>query len=276
MHNMGGFKDKMPITYWSMLISTMAIAGVPLFSGFLSKDAILAGTLSFAKHHPEHFLLPLFGFGAALMTAFYMFRVVFLTFFGTYRGGETNDFSHPHESPKSMTTPLIILAVPSVLFGLFALNGFGAFVEATLPHELQHFSFHINPVVLASSTVAAFSGIGLATLIYFVGRPSADDFVARSGPLYNITLHKYYIDEFVERGLVTKVFHNGIGRMSQFFDTFIVDGIVNRSASITYQVGQGTRRLQSGQLQSYASMSIVGVAISIIAIIALNILILER
>ena len=84
MRNMGGFKDKMPIT-WSMLLSTMAIAGVPLFSGFLSKDAILAGTLSFAQHHPEHFLLPLFGFGAALMTAFYMFRMMFLTFMVSQR-----------------------------------------------------------------------------------------------------------------------------------------------------------------------------------------------
>ncbi|MCH2524161.1 MAG: NADH-quinone oxidoreductase subunit L [Dehalococcoidia bacterium] len=270
MRKMGGLKAYMPITFFTFLIGALSLSGIFPLAGFWSKDELLLD----AWNHDK--FLWLIGTIVAFMTAFYMFRVVFLTFFGTYRGGETNDFSHPHESPKSMTTPLIILAVPSVLFGLFALNGFGAFVEATLPHELQHFSFHINPVVLASSTVAAFSGIGLATLIYFVGRPSADDFVARSGPLYNITLHKYYIDEFVERGLVTKVFHNGIGRMSQFFDTFIVDGIVNRSASITYQVGQGTRRLQSGQLQSYASMSIVGVAISIIAIIALNILILER
>ena len=82
MQNMGGFKDKMPITYWAMLISTLAISGVPLFSGFLSKDAILAGTLSFASHHPGHFLLPVFGFGAAAITAFYMFRLIFMTFHG--------------------------------------------------------------------------------------------------------------------------------------------------------------------------------------------------
>jgi NADH-quinone oxidoreductase subunit L len=80
MRNMGGFKEKMPITYWSMLVSTLAIAGVPFFSGFLSKDAILAGSLSFANHHPEHFLLPIFGFSAALLTAFYMFRLIYMTF----------------------------------------------------------------------------------------------------------------------------------------------------------------------------------------------------
>ena len=76
MRNMGGFKSKMPVTYWTMVVAALAISGVPLFSGFLSKDAILAGTLAFGTHHPQHFLLPIFGFGAALITAFYMFRLI--------------------------------------------------------------------------------------------------------------------------------------------------------------------------------------------------------
>ena len=84
MRNMGGFKSKMPITYRAMLIGTLAISGVPFFSGFLSKDAILAGTLSFATHNPVHFLLPIFGFGAALITAFYMFRLIFQRVFVRY------------------------------------------------------------------------------------------------------------------------------------------------------------------------------------------------
>ena len=82
MRNMGGFREKMPITYYSMLVSTLAIAGVPLFSGFLSKDAILAGTLAFAQQNPGDFLLPLLGFSAAAITAFYMFRLIFMTFHG--------------------------------------------------------------------------------------------------------------------------------------------------------------------------------------------------
>ena len=82
IRNMGGFKTKMPITNWTMTIATLAIAGVPFFSGFLSKDAILAGTLAFAQHHPQHFILPIFGFGAAAITAFYMFRLIFMTFHG--------------------------------------------------------------------------------------------------------------------------------------------------------------------------------------------------
>ena len=270
MRQMGGLKAYMPITFITFLVGALSLSGIFPLAGFWSKDELLLD----AWHHDK--FLWLIGTIVAFMTAFYMFRVVFLTFFGTYRGGESERFSHPHESPRSMTTPLVILAIPSILFGLFALNGFGTFVEATLPHELQHFSFHINSIVLASSTVAAFSGIGLATLIYYIGRPSADRFVNQLGPFYKITLHKYYIDEFVERGLVTKIFHNGIGRISQLFDSLVIDGIVNKSAAITYQMGQGTRRLQSGQLQSYASMSIVGVVVSVIAIIALNILILER
>ena len=107
MFNMGGFRENMPITHWSMLLSTLAIAGVPMFSGFLSKDAILAGTLSFAQNHPQHFLLPVFGFGAALITAFYMFRMMFLTFYGKPQMPELID--DIHESPKIMTGPLVLL-----------------------------------------------------------------------------------------------------------------------------------------------------------------------
>ena len=94
MMNMGGFRKQMPITHWSMLLSTLAIAGVPLFSGFLSKDAILAGTLSFAQQHPQHFLLPIFGFGAALITAFYMFRMMFLTFYGKPKMPDIIEYIH--------------------------------------------------------------------------------------------------------------------------------------------------------------------------------------
>ena len=112
MRNMGGFKDKMPITYFSMLVSTLAIAGVPLFSGFLSKDAILAGTLSFAQHHPGHFLLPLFGFLAAALTAFYMFRLIFMTFHG--EPNIKSIMKDIHESPKEMTGPLVLLGTLSL------------------------------------------------------------------------------------------------------------------------------------------------------------------
>ncbi|MBI2194165.1 MAG: NADH-quinone oxidoreductase subunit L [Planctomycetes bacterium] len=103
---------KMPATFWTMLVATVAISGVPLFSGFISKDAILGGTLHFASEHPEHALLAVFGFGAAALTAFYMFRLIFMTFFGAPRLPE-HAFEHVHESPRVMTVPLSILAVLS-------------------------------------------------------------------------------------------------------------------------------------------------------------------
>jgi NADH-quinone oxidoreductase subunit L len=122
MRNMGGLRKHMPVTYKTFLIATMALAGVPFFSGFLSKDAILGGTLAFAMEHPQHWLLPVFGFSAAGLTAFYMFRLVYLTFFGTFRKGEEAEH-HLHESPKVMTVPLITLATLS-FFLFYALPAF--------------------------------------------------------------------------------------------------------------------------------------------------------
>ncbi len=126
MRNMGGMKSKMKTTYLTMLICTVALAGVPFTSGFLSKDAILAGTLSFTMHHPEHFLLALFGFGAAFLTAFYMFRLVFMTFYGEPVRREVYD--NIHESPSAMTAPLVTLATLS-FFLFFTLPYFNPFSD---------------------------------------------------------------------------------------------------------------------------------------------------
>jgi NADH-quinone oxidoreductase subunit L len=109
MREMGGLRKKMPLTFATFLIATLTISGVPLTTGFISKDAILAGTLHFAAVNPQHFLLPLFGFGAAALTAFYMFRLLFMTFYGEPH--DHHRFEHAHESPAVMTAPLSILAV---------------------------------------------------------------------------------------------------------------------------------------------------------------------
>ena len=126
MRNMGGLSKHMPLTFWTFLLATVALAGVPLTSGFLSKDAILGGTLAFSMEHPQHWLLPVFGFMAAALTAFYMFRLVYLTFFGTFRGGKEAEH-HLHESPRSMTTPLLVLAT----FSFFAFWTIPAFNPTT-------------------------------------------------------------------------------------------------------------------------------------------------
>ncbi len=115
MRNMGGLKKYQPLTFWTFLIATVALCGVPLTSGFLSKDAILGGTLAFAMQHPKHWLLPIFGFSAAALTAFYMFRLIYLTFTGTFRPGKEAE-SALRESPWVMTFPLVTLATLSLFF----------------------------------------------------------------------------------------------------------------------------------------------------------------
>ena len=209
MHNMGGFKDRMPITYWSMLISTMAIAGVPLFSGFLSKDAILAGTLSFAQHHPEHFLLPLFGFGAALMTAFYMFRMMFLTFHGDPKMPELID--DIHESPKEMTGPIVLLGTLSVYIwytlpnNLSPMASYGWFnpkldnhnfkgglvhpVDSSVPGsisalEIAEHAHHAHHMAMYISIAVAAIGIFLSWFIYIKKGLSVNALAERTGFLY--------------------------------------------------------------------------------------------
>ncbi|MFN3821091.1 MAG: NADH-quinone oxidoreductase subunit L, partial [bacterium] len=109
IRNMGGLKTHLPITFYTFLIATLALSGIPLTSGFLSKDAILGGTLAFVRDHPKHFVLAIFGFGGAGLTAFYMFRLVWLVFAGSFRGGEEAK-SHLHESPPVMLLPLVILS----------------------------------------------------------------------------------------------------------------------------------------------------------------------
>ena len=151
MNNMGGLRNKMPITFACMLIATFAIAGVPLFSGFLSKDAILAGTLAY--YHQNHgwaMLIPIAGFGAALITAFYMFRLIFLTFFGNPKNEKI--YSNIHESPKAMTVPLVILSVLSFAFiftlpNINPLSGSGWFDSSLHQDESHHDSsgdHHLN------------------------------------------------------------------------------------------------------------------------------------
>ncbi len=115
MRNMGGLKKYMPVTYWTFLLATIALAGVPFTSGFLSKDAILGGTLAYARLNPGNWLLPVFGFGAAILTAFYMFRLIYLTFHNEFHSGSEAE-KHLHEAPANMTLPVGIMAVLSIFF----------------------------------------------------------------------------------------------------------------------------------------------------------------
>ncbi len=304
MRNMGGFKDKMPITYWAMLISTLAISGVPLFSGFLSKDAILAGTLSFASHHPAHFLLPIFGFGAAAITAFYMFRLIFMTFHGETQMEELYD--DIHESPKEMTFPLILLSTLSV-FIFYTLPYFnpisdhGWFTElvvatdAAVPgnptaHYIAEGVHHAHYPAMVLSLIVAALGIFLSWSFYFKKKLSADEWSGKLKPIYNLSLNKYFFDENYDRflyqpfmklsslvahidwDLYDKYFINGFGRVTKVFSFFTgrmdYDGldqtIVDGIGRSARQAGGVLKFLQTGRLQNYLLFALLGVVVIVL------------
>jgi NADH-quinone oxidoreductase subunit L len=281
MRLMGGLRTAMPITFVTFLVGSLSLAGVFPLAGFWSKDELLLDAWNNDK------FLWVIGTIVAFMTAFYMFRVIFMTFFGEYRGGEEPESSHghagpPHESPRSMTMPLLILSIPAIFFGLFALNGFGSFLEATLfvdghlPEGFHEFEFHIEGIVLVASTLAALGGIGAAAAVYFAGQPKPEQLGKAAGPLYKLAADKYYVDEIAEDGIVRGALDRVIGPAAAAFDNYVVDGIVNGIALAAKQVGDGVRRLETGQLQAYTSMSMLGVVIVVVVIFVLSGNVLER
>jgi len=243
MRNMGGMKSKMPVTYWAMLISTLAISGVPLFSGFLSKDAILAGTLALVQRSPQHFLLAVFGFGAALLTAFYMFRLIFMTFHNAPQRSDINE--NIHESPKEMLIPLVILGTLSfyIFYTLPNLNPFsgqGWFMilihakDSVIPghinlsaHEIEEGLHHSHFPAMIISLIVAGTGIVLAWLMYLKGILSPTNWARRFGVLYRLSLNKFYIDELYERFI-----YNPVLRLADWvayldwdlYDKYFIDG----------------------------------------------------
>ena len=304
MHNMGGFKERMPITYWSMLLSTMAIAGIPLFSGFLSKDAILAGTLSFAQHHPIHFLLPIFGFGAAAITAFYMFRMMFLTFHGKPKMPEL--IEDINESPKEMTGPLVLLGGLS-FFIWYTLPYFdpmsthGWFTDLVKPsdavvpgnltaEQIEDGAHHAHYLAMYVSIGVAALGIFLSWFTYIKKGLSAEAWSRRAGFLYDWSLNKYYFDENYDRfiyqpslrlskkvawidwELYDKYFINGFGRLTSWaskvtgkFDFDVIDQLlVDGTGRIAALFGRQLKTVQTGKLQNYVLYVTAGIIILMI------------
>jgi len=289
IRNMGGLKSKMPVTYWTFLAYTLAISGVPLTSGFLSKDEILAGTLAFGSMS-GHYLIPLFGFVAAGLTAFYMFRLLIMTFHG--KPADRSLFDEIRESPKVMTVPLVALAALS-LFVFYSFNPFGAssgwFFEAIerpaslVPGMLQPASaelFHeavggLHGTAMLLSILVAAVGIALAFAVYQWKKVSAERLANRMGPLYRGAFNKWYFDEFYysvfvggalaltrmlrwfdERiidGVVNgaAVVARAVSDSGGWFDDHVVDGAVNLTASTADRAGGLLGRLQTGRVQNY-------------------------
>ncbi len=278
IQNMGGLRHKMPITYWSMLIATLSIAGIFPLSGFWSKDEIVASTLG----HPVFMVLTLL---VAFMTSFYMFRLIFLTFFGESR--DHHAYEHAHESPRTMTTPLIVLGVLSVCAGWVAIpwlsHGYSMFAYY---HEPHHAEAHIS--IMLISTVVAFSGIGLAYLMYIKKSISPQALGARFKGLYTLLYNKWYFDEIYDAVIIkptlafTNVlwsFDNGVidwivnafGRFTlwlsvikQWIDVHIVDGAVNGLGYTIWATGALLRQFQTGKVQLYGFFIIFGIVLMLI------------
>ncbi len=255
---MGGMWRRTPVTAWTMTIAALSLAGVPPLAGFWSKDEVLLATYQKATHGGGvlYWVLLLFAMLTVFMTAFYMFRVVFLTFAGDHRGPA--DPQDIRESPATMTLPLLLLAVPSILVGLWGApqlgNSFGHFLEGSEFHGGE-----MNYGVAGLSVVLALAGIGLAWAMYKSGSVSPVAMAARFRPIYATLYSKYWIDELY-MWLIDKLII-AVSFGMRWFDEHVVDGAVNGSAWIVGRAGDSVRQTQTGRIPSYALAVTGGLAI---------------
>lgn len=264
MNNMGGLRRKMPVTFWTFLVAAFAISGVPFTSGFISNDAILAGTLTFAGKYPQHFLLPVFGFATAGITVFYMFRLVFKTFFGEFQQQADSPpadkiskvWEHVREPGKTMTIPLICLAV--LCFFMFYTSGKES-LSLSSPDE-GWFNHLIQPppqVVIETAEMLVFEeeeeypagrsashsyslflsliivggGIVVSYRMYCSKTVSAETWGALYPRIYRGMYNKWYIDEIYHATFTKPVLL--VSALCRWFDNVIIDGIVNGWARLT-------------------------------------------
>jgi NADH-quinone oxidoreductase subunit L len=274
MSDMGGLRKPLPTTFWTFLIGSAALAGIPPLAGFWSKDEIIAD--AFRNGHEVVWLVAVV---TALLTAFYMTRAMWLTFFGEYRGR-----GHPHESPRVMTGPLVILAGLSVVAGFFGApfveGGFRQLVNLGEEAHVAGFDF----ALAALSVGVALAGILLGTALY--RRHRDRDPLTRLGPVYTLLEHKYYLDDIYMKGIVRPIQYS-VSRFVNWTNQRVLDGLVNGSAWLTRRFGSGTdavdrhvvdgavnrvaigagwtggllRYVQSGNVQRYAAILFAGVAI---------------
>ena len=264
---MGGLRKYMPVTHLTFLISCLAIAGIPFFSGFSSKDEIVTACFEYS---------PLVGWimtGVAAMTAFYMFRLYYGIFWGT-ENKEAHEHHTPHEAPASMTVPLIILSVITVGVGVYTTlagflgwgGSFGSFVSATG----EDYTIHFNSQVAITSTVIAILSICLATYIYKGERqPIADKLYAAMPKLHRAAYKRFYMDE-VWLFITHKIIFNLVSKPIAWFDRHVIDGTFNFMAWGAGEAGESIRGWQSGDVRQYAVWFLTGsVAITLLLLCAL-------
>jgi len=275
MLKMGGLSKKIKWTYITMLTATLAIAGFPPLAGFFSKDSIL---LSAFQSENGGRILYAVGLLTALLTSFYMFRLIFLTFFGKERYDERH--VHVHESPKSMLVPLMILAVLSIVGGWLAAPAFwggpdyfakflepvfaqGSAAESGAAEAAAH-ALEIPLAIVA--VITALIGLGIAYWLYIRNPQKPSELAKSMKGVYTTLLNKYYVDELYAAVVVKPLLWLSTKVLWQTVDVQIIDGAVNGIARGTTEVGDNVRHAQSGNTRSYAVWVIIG-ALVVIAII---------
>lgn len=265
IRRMGGLKKLLPVTYITFFIATLAISGIPPFAGFFSKDEILAHAF---EKSPMLWILGMLG---AVMTAFYMFRLLYLTFFGAFRG-TAHQKQHVHESPKTMTIPLMVLAVlsiiggfigiPSSLGGKHALKNFLApvFEDSdikTLPAELSHSTEY----VLMTFSVLILIAVIYAAYNYYVKRsklPAEEGEVI--SPLQKVIYNKYYVDE-IYNAIITKPLNKLSDLFYRFFEIRFIDAIVNSTGKMVKEASKTIRLVQTGNVGFYIFAMVISIAL---------------
>jgi NADH-quinone oxidoreductase subunit L len=263
IRKMGGLRHHMPWTYRTFLIGTLAIAGIPGLAGFFSKDAVLWATWNYADYGK---LLWSLGVITAFFTSFYMFRLLILTFHGSPRYTH-EDVHHVHESPKSMLTPLIVLAFLSIIGGYVGvptiLGGANHIEHFLTPvaHEVESETVgtsSIEMILMAASTAAAFMGLALAYLFY-VSKPELPRRLAASlHAMYSIIVNKYYVDELYDMVIVRPVVVASREFLWKVVDVLMIDGAVNGVGHVVRGAGGGLRHMQSGYVRTYAGWILFG------------------
>jgi NADH-quinone oxidoreductase subunit L len=279
IRNMGGLKKYLPITFWTFFIGSLAIAGVPFLSGFFSKDEILYETF---KH--GHQFLWVIGVVTSLLTATYMFRLVFLTFFGERRHAAHSEHpeeeehgahhGHLHDAPPAMAFVLVVLALGSILAGYVgvphALGGhnalgewlapafqFGASAEGATVGEEGSLEMVL---MLISSAIAVF-GILVAYFLWIRRREVVDRLSVQFAPIHKLLLNKYYVDEVYDATIVQPIKVISQEGLWRGFDVKVVDAAVNATGTIVSGLAWVLRRLQNGSVRAYAGSVFIGVVL---------------
>lgn len=262
IRKMGGLRSKLPWTYRTFLVGTLAISGFPLLAGFFSKDEILWNL--FASGHKFLWILSTL---TAIMTAAYMTRLLYLVFYGSYRG-DTRTLAHGHESPNVMVVPLLILSIFSLLFGFIGFPGHSIIADF-LKNSLYEFEYEGSHAL--EYFLAAFSGILSVTTItitiYIYKRTKIPQMLAeKAGSLYNLSLNKYYVDELYDRFIIIPI-KNGSKILFKAIDLGVIEAILNGIARKCMEFSRRLAFSQDGVVHSYALSIFVGLFLMVLYIL---------